>query len=96
MTDDARALCMLEDLFMCARKWGVLSFEGSIPGTPSLVKFTLAAALAVDPVSVAPLTLKEPAVTAEPTAQREQKLGADGLTEEQQFELFGRPMDAKG
>jgi len=76
----------LEDLMRLCRRFGVLVFkqEG--------LEISFAAMLAEDPAPVAPST---------PEAQpevgvKEQRRGADGLTAEQQEELLGRVMDAKG
>lgn len=85
----------LESLFTLCRRFGVLEWEGSVPGTPNLVKFKLASALASDPISVAP---SSPQVTAAPASEppkSDPKVGADGLHADMQEELLGRVMDAK-
>lgn len=85
----------LESLFTLCRRFGVLEWEGSVPGTPNLVKFKLASALASDPISMAP---SSPQVTAAPASEppkSDPKVGADGLHADMQEELLGRVMDAK-
>lgn len=83
-------------LFGLCREYGVLRFEGSIPGTPNLVKFDLAPVLAKDPEPVTPSAPREPAQPQAAVKEGTKKVGADGLTAEQQAELYERQMDAKG
>mgnify|MGYP001560393087 CR=1 FL=1 len=85
----------LRDLFMLCRAYGVLRFEGSIPGTPNMVKFDLAPMLASEPETVAPSTPQVPESQPDAGVKREPKRGKDGLTAEEQDELLGRVMDAE-
>jgi hypothetical protein len=82
-------------LLSLCREYGVLRFEGSIPGTGNLVKFDLAPVLAKDPAPVAPSLPVEPAQPRAAVKEGTKKVGADGLTAEQQEALYERPMDAK-
>lgn len=73
----------------------MLEFEGSIPGTPNMVKFKLAEQLAADPSFVPPSSPQVMTDEVEVLPEGEEKLGADGLSAEMQQELLGRVMDAK-
>lgn len=95
LTPEARAMVLLEDHFVLCRKYGVLDWEGSIPGTGNLVKFKLASQLASDPTSVAPSSPPVGAAQPEGPAKGPKKRGADGLDAEMQEELLGRVMDAE-
>jgi hypothetical protein len=85
----------LEGHFALCRRYGVLEWDGAVPGTTGAVKFSLASALASDPSSVAP---SSPQMTAAPVVdqpKRDPKVGADGLDADMQEELLGRVMDAR-
>lgn len=85
----------LEGLFQLARRYGVLEWDGEVPGTAKTVKFQLASALASDPSSVAPSTPQVTVVQASDTPKTNPQVGADGLYADMQEELLGRVMDAK-
>ena len=90
-----RPIELLEELLVLSRRYGVLRFEGSIPGTSSMVKFDLAPMLASEPEPVAPSTPQVPESQPDAGVKREPKRGKDGLTAEEQRELLGRQMDAE-
>jgi hypothetical protein len=95
LTTAARALLALEDHFALCRRYGVLEWDGEVPGTSKTVKFQLASALASDPSSVAPSTPQVTVVQASDTPKTNPQVGADGLYADMQEELLGRVMDAK-
>lgn len=67
----------------------MLEWEGSIPGTPNLVKFKLAEQLAQDPSFVAPSSPQVTRDQVEVLPEGKPKVGKDGLTAEMQAELLG-------
>ena len=83
----------VEGLMLLCRKHGVLQFQGyGVSFTFGTVE-PATSPLANEPEDVA---ASEPAAQPGAPVKSPRKLGADGLTAEQQEELFGRPMDAKG